>query len=87
MAPDSGGWSAPKPGSPEAKGLPRLQLYQLESDPAEQANVAAAHPEVVSRMASTLRDAMKAGRSTPGAPQAIEWPENWPQTSWMKEIR
>lgn len=87
LAPDSGGWSPPKPGSPESAALPRFQLYQLETDPAEQVNVAAAHPEVVSRMASTLRDAMKAGRSTPGTPQAIEWPENWPQTSWMKEIR
>ena len=50
LCPDSGGWSDPKPGSPAARALPAVQLYDLSSDPGETNNVYAAHPEVVKRM-------------------------------------
>jgi arylsulfatase A len=70
LAADSGGWSAPKPGSPEAKGLPPLQLYDLEADLGETTNLQARHPEVVRDLLARLERLVAAGRSTPGAPQA-----------------
>jgi arylsulfatase A len=70
LAPDSGGWSAPKPGSPEALGLPPVQLYDLEADLGETSNVHARHPEVVRDLLARLQRVVSSGRSTPGAPQA-----------------
>jgi arylsulfatase A len=70
LAPDSGGWSAPKPGSPEAKTLPRVQLYDLEADLGEKTNVHAQHPDVVRELLARLERVVSNGRSTPGAPQA-----------------
>lgn len=66
---DSGGWSDPKPGTPEAKDLPPIQLYDLAADIGETKNVQADHPEIVSRLRALLESYVTAGRSTPGAPQ------------------
>ena len=66
----SGGWSAPRPGSPAEKGLPPDQLYDLSADLGEQRNVAAEHPEIVERLTKLLESYVANGRSTPGAPQA-----------------
>jgi len=66
---DSGGWSAPKPGSTEAKQLPSVQLYDLSSDIGETANVQGQHPEIVARLTQLLEKFVADGRSTPGAPQ------------------
>jgi len=54
LTPDSGGWSAPRPGSPEAKDLPAVQLYDLAADPGERTNLEAKHPERVARMREML---------------------------------
>lgn len=67
---DSGGWSAPTPGSPEAKGLPEIQLYNLRSDPAESRNLHAERPADVARLTQLLEQFISDGRSTPGAKQA-----------------
>ncbi len=67
---DSGGWSDPKPGSTEAKGLPDTQLYDLSTDIAESKNVYAEHPEEVARLTKLLEEIIANGRSTPGAKQA-----------------
>ena len=67
---DSGGWSAPTPGSAEAKGLPDTQLYDLSTDLAESKNVHAEHPEEVARLTKLLEEIIANGRSTPGAKQA-----------------
>jgi len=83
LCPDSGGWSSPKPNSKEAEGLPRFQLYDLEADPAERKNVQAEHPEVVQRLGRWLRDSIRRGRSTPGAPQPYDDKTPWPQTAWI----
>jgi arylsulfatase A-like enzyme len=66
----SGGWSAPRPGTPAAKQLPRVQLYDLSHDISETNNVASVHPEVVARLTELLKKYVVAGRSTPGAPQS-----------------
>ncbi len=63
LAPGSGGLSAPRPGSPEEKGLPPIQLYDLESDPAETTNVQSSHADVVARLTATLEAFRAAGRS------------------------
>jgi hypothetical protein len=66
---DSGGWSAPRPGSPDAQNLPPVQLYNLASDIGEQSNVQDKHPEVVARLTSLLEKYATEGRSTPGKAQ------------------
>ena len=66
---DSGGWSAPTPGSVEAKGLPETQLYDLRSDLAEAKNLHAERPEEVARLTNLLEQFIANGRSTPGAKQ------------------
>jgi len=66
---DSGGWSAPRPGSKEAQGLPPVQLYDMETDVGEQTNVYQEHPEIVERLTKCLEQYVANGRSTPGAPQ------------------
>ncbi len=70
LAADSGGWSAPTPGSAAARGLPAVQLYNLAADPAEAHNAAAAHPEIAARLRARLEQLVGDGRSTPGPPQA-----------------
>jgi arylsulfatase A len=69
LSPDSGGWSPPRPGSPEAKGLPPVQLYELTRDPGERQNVQAEHPEIVDRLTKLLQRYVSDGRSTPGNPR------------------
>ncbi|MBN2508310.1 MAG: arylsulfatase [Verrucomicrobia bacterium] len=69
LCPDSGGWSAPKPGSAAARGLPPVQLYNLAADPGEQTNLHAQHPEIVERLTRLLETYVRNGRSTPGPSQ------------------
>jgi arylsulfatase A len=69
LCPGSGAWSAPRPQTAAAKGLPPVQLYDLGSDLAETRNVQAEHPEIVARLTQLLETQVAAGRSTPGAPQ------------------
>lgn len=66
---DSGGWSAPRPGTPPAAKLPPLQLYHLENDLAEQHNLEAQEPERVGELLELLEHLVANGRSTPGTPQ------------------
>jgi arylsulfatase A len=66
---DSGGWSEPRPGTKEAKGLPATQLYDLENDLAESENVEARYPEEVERLTKLLEQFVENGRSTPGSKQ------------------
>ncbi len=66
---DSGGWSAPKPGSAPARKLLPIQLYDLRTDIGETRNVQDRHPEVVARLTKLLEQYVADGRSTPGKPQ------------------
>jgi len=86
LVPDSGGWSAPQPGSRQVDSLPRFQLYDLESDPAEKRNLVGQHPEVVERLGAALRRVIENGRSTPGPEQPYDDRTPWPQISWLKEF-
>jgi len=70
LGPDSGGWSAPRPGSADARQLPAIQLYDLSKDIGETTNAQEAHPEVVARLTKLLEKYVTDGRSTPVARQA-----------------
>jgi arylsulfatase A-like enzyme len=66
LCPDSGGWSAPKPGSAEAKKLPPVQLYNMAEDISERANAQKDHPEIAARLTRLLEKYVAEGRSTAG---------------------
>lgn len=86
LSPGSGGWSFPKPGTDDEviKTLSSVQLYNMQSDPAEKNNVYAEHPEVVKELKDLMIKYVKEGRSTPGTPQKNDGPEVWKQLSWME---
>lgn len=69
LCPGSGGWSAPRPGSQQSKGLPEMQLYDLDSDPGEEKNLVSEKPEKVEELKALLAGYIQRGRSTPGAEQ------------------
>ena len=62
----SGGWSEPKEPEAKRRGLPPVQLYDLEADPAEKRNLQAEHPEIVADLIARLSAEVRRGRSTPG---------------------
>ena len=62
----SGGWSAPREPEAKKRGLPPVQLYDLEADPAETRNLEADHPEIVADLIARLATEVSRGRSTPG---------------------
>lgn len=70
LCPGSGGWSDPRDPEAVRLGLPDTQLFRIgEGDIAEQKNVAAENPEVVTRLTKLLERIVADGRSTPGARQ------------------
>ncbi|MEI6780297.1 MAG: arylsulfatase [Verrucomicrobiota bacterium] len=74
LCPDSGGWSAPKPGSAEAKKLPSIQLYDMTADQGERANTQRDHPDVAARLTRLLENYVAQGRSTDGRPLSNDAP-------------
>lgn len=75
LCPGSGGWSGPTPARAwKNKKLPRVQLFNLKSDPTEKTNVQDQHPELVKELVSELATVLKSGRSTAGAPQQNNGP-------------
>lgn len=74
----SGGWSPPIEKEAARQGLPPVQLFDLQKDPKETTNVAAAHPEVIMQLTEILRRFVQQGRSTPGQPQANTGGVSWP---------
>ena len=74
LAADSGGWSAPRPGSKQAAGLPPVQLYHLGDDLAEQNNLQHREPDQVKQLTELLEKLVAEGRSTLGPRQANHGP-------------
>ena len=74
LCPDSGGWSAPRPGTAAANRLPALQLYNLAEDIGETTNVAEQHSDIVARLRMLLEGYVAEGRSTPGRAQVNTTP-------------
>lgn len=87
LCPGSGGWSAPRPGSPAERGLPPVQLYDLETDVGETANVQDQHPEIVERLTALLEKYVAEGRSTPGAKQINTTPVEIRKASGPRKAR
>jgi len=69
----SGGWGS-SPGNQQAleKGMPKVQLYNLETDRGEVNNLEAEYPDMVYMLERLLLYYIDQGRSTPGKKQ-----ENW----------
>lgn len=72
LCPDSGGWSDPRPKSPQAANLPERQLFELAADLGERDNRIEDQPAVAQKLLERLRKVVHDGRSTPGEPQ-----KNW----------
>ncbi len=66
VCPGSGGWSRPRPGRDDMTDLPPMQLYDLASDPGEENNLIALHPDRVASMMAMLRQTIDDGRTTAG---------------------
>ena len=62
----SGGWSAPREGDAKKKGLPNMQLFNLNADRGEQKNVADSNPGKVTELLELLQKQVENGRCTPG---------------------
>ncbi|MDR1666481.1 MAG: sulfatase-like hydrolase/transferase [Bacteroidales bacterium] len=79
LSPSSGGWSYPRPGRDTAviRTLPKVQLYNIKTDPAEKNNVYTEYPEVVNELKEMMMRYIRDGRSTPGAPQKNEGHKDW----------
>jgi len=83
FCPDSGGWSNPKPNSPEAQNLPEVQLYNLSNDIGEENNLQNQNLELVEQYRNELSKIINDGRSTAGEIQKNDGPERWKQLDWM----
>jgi arylsulfatase A-like enzyme len=71
LTPGSGGWSYPRTDK-EKEGLPLVQLYDLNADPAEKENLQERYPKKVKELQHLLNKYKSQGRSTPGKPQQNE---------------
>lgn len=69
FCPGSGGWSYPTPKEAAGMNLPPVQLFNLRDDPAEEKNIADAHPDVVRQLSTLMQKYVDEGRSTPGEKQ------------------
>lgn len=76
----SGGWSSPKPQDKALlKGLPAMQLYDMNADPRERRNLVNEYPEKVRELQEIMWRYIKDGRSTPGQPQPNDPCDKWEQ--------
>lgn len=61
----------------------RTELYNLQSDPGEEHNVVADHPNVVRDLTARITEIVRHGRTTTGKAQPNDTPW-WPDLTWMK---
>jgi arylsulfatase A len=85
FCPGSGGWSKPKDAEARKQGLPEYQLYDMVNDPVESKNLVDKHPDKAKELTDLITRFIVDGRSTPGAPQKNDTPNDWEQLVWMKE--
>lgn len=79
----SGSWHSPTEKETKKRGLPPVQLYNLDQDPKETNNLQKKHPGRVKKMRSWLRDVVERGRSTPGPEQSNhKGKTSWPHLPW-----
>ncbi len=69
LCPGSGGWTEPIDRDAAEDGLPLVQLYDMDADPAETTNLHDKEAERVKDMIAMLKKLVQDGRSTPGEPQ------------------
>jgi len=74
----SGGWSYPDEIAAGKLGLPPMQLYNLDIDPAERDNIIESYPSIKEELYALLLDQVARGRSTPGPDQENSGAEGWP---------
>lgn len=82
----SGGWSWPRINNYAALDtLPKIQLYNLATDPSEQMNVYDVYPEKVEELQNKFIKIYNDGRSTPGEKQENDVPMNkWDMPDFLK---
>jgi arylsulfatase A len=85
LCPGSGGWSEPRPGSPDIDKLPKYQLYNLDEDVGETENLLDQYPAIVTELKDVLSSYIKTGRSTPGPNQENTASDQWPGLNWMSD--
>ncbi|SMP55667.1 Arylsulfatase A [Neorhodopirellula lusitana] len=66
LAKGSGGWTAPNEKAAANGGAPVAQLYDMESDPGETANLYTSQPEVAASLLAQMKADIDRGRSTDG---------------------
>ncbi len=64
----SAGWSDPREAAAKKQDLPPMQLFNLDSDPAEEENLLEKHPEQVEFLMNLLEKQVADGRCTAGNP-------------------
>ena len=85
LCPGSGGWTH-NDADAARKGLPLIQLYDMQTDPSEKNNLHAKHPEKVKELLALLKKNVAEGRSTPGAPQQNDAPVDIWKLDTMPDI-
>ena len=88
MCPGSGGWSFPRPNRDEnvLDTSPKIQLYNLKTDPTESDNLQAENIEKVDELKTLLTKYIKDGRSTLGLSQENDGERKWKQLWWVDTI-
>lgn len=74
LAPGSGGWSNPNDKRAREKGLPEIQLYNMDVDEEERNNVYEKYPKIVKRLTAKLQKVVDKGRSSKGELQSNDAP-------------
>jgi len=69
VCPGSGGWSFPRPGRDGSGTLPEMQLFNLDTDAAEQTNLLKRYPNIAREFLATIETIASNGRSNPGPPR------------------
>jgi len=88
LCPGSGGWSKPRPKEAIEQGLPKVQLYNLSTDIAEENNLYDKNPEKVKELYNLLMTCIENGRSTQGEVQANDPSSrgSWPQFEKLQAL-